>query len=722
MEGHNMSVSLQSAPGFGKTPPAHDSAGGLGKVLAGLIALAIVAGGAYFAVGSMKTERAADSDLVLYEVKRQDLPISVVERGSLESSKNEDLLCEVEARTPGASATTIIWIIPEGSQVKKGDLVVELEAASLKDQVTQQQIKVEQSKAALTKADTDLEITRSQNDSDIQTAQIAVDLAEIDLKKYLDGDYRQEKRNIDGEILIAEEEHKRAIERLDYSEKLTKKGYVSASEVEADRLAVTKAKNSLDVANEKRRVLDEFTKPRTEKDLTSKLDEARRKLDRVSNEAKAKEAQARVAMQAQKLTTETEENTLRRLQRQIDKCKLYAPTDGMVVYANDPGSAMRGQSQVQIEEGASVRERQKIIRLPDLDSMVVNVKVHEARVSHARIGQAARIRVESMPDKVFNGTVKSVATTADAQSWFSTGVQVYTVMVAMENVMEGLKPGMTAEVEILAGTLSDAVCIPVQALVEREGQTYCFVKTPEKPTPEVRRVEIDGSNEKTVAIKKGLSEGETVVENLTAIIDEEELAEIAKADAEKRKAELPPAPKVAQSPPPPKAEANGPAGANGGSDAAAGKTAGGPSLLDRYDANKDGKITLADEVPEQQRSMLTRQDTNSDGVIDAAELAALRSRGRQGGGAGAAGFRMPQSGREMISMSDKNSDGKLTKDELDERGQMFFDRMDTNTDGVVDEAEAETSVQRMKQMMQQMQQQGGGGLGGPPGGAPGGAQ
>jgi RND family efflux transporter MFP subunit len=692
------------------------SSNGLGVVVVGLTALAVVAGIAYFAVGSMKSDGTADSNLILYEVKRQDLPISVVERGSLESSKNEDLLCEVEARTPGSSATTIIWIIPEGSQVKKGDLVVELDSASLKDQVTQQQIKVEQAKASLTKAETDLEITRSQNDSDIQAAQIAVDLAEIDLNKYLEGDYRQEKRNIDGEILIAEEEHKRAIDRLDYSEKLSKKGYVSASEVEADRLAVTKAKNSLDVANEKRRVLDEFTKPRTQKDLTSKLDEARRKLDRVNNEAKAKEAQARVAMQAQKLTTETEENTLRRVQKQIDKCKIYAPTDGMVVYANDPGSAMRGQSQVQIEEGASVRERQKIIRLPDLDSMVVNVKVHEARVSHTRIGQTARIRVESMPDKVFNGAVKSVATTADAQSWFSTGVQVYTVMVAMDNVLEGLKPGMTAEVEILAGTLSNAVCVPVQALVEREGQTYCFVKTPEKPDPEIRRVEIEGSSEKTVAIKKGLSEGESVVENLTSIINEEELAEIAKADSEKQKADLP-APKVAQTPPPSKAEATGTTTANGEPDGAAGKTSGGPSLLDRYDTNKDGKISLTDEVPEQQRPMLARSDTNSDGVIDAAEIAALRSRGRQGGGAGAAGFRMPQSGREMITMSDKNNDGKLTKDELDERAQMFFDRMDTNTDGVVDEAEAETSVQRMKQMMQQ-----GGGFGGPPGGAPGGVQ
>src|SRR2546425_13240114 len=103
-------------------------------------------------------------------------------------------------------------------------------------------------------------------------------------------------------------------------------------------------------------------------------------------------------MLAQKLTTETEENTLRKLERQLEKCKIYAPVDGMVVYANDPTAGMRGQPQVQIEEGASVRERQKIIRIPDLDDMVANVKVHEAKVSHVRPGQPARVRVESLPD------------------------------------------------------------------------------------------------------------------------------------------------------------------------------------------------------------------------------------------------------------------------------------------------------------------------------------
>lgn len=646
--------------------------GSAGRLLFVCLACLGVGATAYFLLGLLTPSTQASQEFILHEIRPQALDIIVTERGGLESGKNIDLLCEVEARNPQSAATTILQIVKEGTRVAAGELVVELDSASLKDQITQQQIKVEQSKAQLTKANTDLEITRSQNDSDIQTAQIAVDLTGIDLRRYVEGDYLQEKRNIQGEMVIAEEELNRAKERLEYSEKLSKKGYISSSEVESDRLAVIKAQNSLNVAKEKMRVLEEYTKPRQTKDLESKLDEAKRKLDRVKSESKAKESQSESAMLAQKLTTETEESTLRKLEKQLDKCKIFAPVDGMVVYANDPNSMMRGQPQLQIEEGASVRERQKIIRIPDLKSMLVNVKVHEAKVNHVRPGQVATIRVESMPDKIFSGTVKTVATTADAQSFFSaSGVQVYTVMVAIDDEVEGMKPGMTAAVEIVCGRLNDVLTVPVQAVVEREGQNYCYVLPPGQKSPELRRVVIGSNNDKMVAIEQDtVKAGERVIENVSAVIKEDALTAVAKADAEKYKAEKP-APPAKASP-----VAGGELAKN---------SAGGPG----GDAE-----------------------------------AKARSRGRQGGGAGgpggaggAGGFQMPTSGADWIKMSDKNGDGKVAKDELPEFAQNYFSTMDTNGDGFVDGAEADALIERMKSMPRPG---GGGAPGAPGGGAPGG--
>ena len=85
-----------------------------------------------------------------------------------------------------------------------------------------------------------------------------------------------------------------------------------------------------------------------------------------------------------------------------------APSDGLVVYANDPGRGF-GATAPQVEEGATVRERQKIFSLPDITKMQVNTKVHESQIDKVATKMQAKIRVESFADQVLSGTVLDVA-------------------------------------------------------------------------------------------------------------------------------------------------------------------------------------------------------------------------------------------------------------------------------------------------------------------------
>ncbi len=641
-----------------------------------------LAGIAAFTLGDL-TGGPALEELVLTPVERQDVDIVIVERGTLEAGRSQDLVCEVESRSPGAPATTIKWIIPEGTSVKKGDLVCELDSAALEDAIRAQRIKVEQAKAALTAAEADLEIVRSQNESDIKAAERTVQLAEIDLKKYLEGDYPKERRTIEGNILIAREELRRAEERLKYTERLYKKGFVSATDVEADRLAVMRARNTLEMAEEELRVLEQYTKPRTVTELQGALEEAKRALERVKTQAKAKEAQAQDTLLAQKATYETELSTLKNLEYQLSKCKLYAPCDGMVVYANERS---RWRQEVQIEEGASVREGQKIIRIPDLSSMQVNVKVHEAKVSYVRPGQPAIVRVESRPDVALRGRVKSVATMADAQSWFSTGVQVFTVLVALDDPPEWLKPGMTANVQILADRVEDVLAVPVHAVIEVNGSYFCFVKRG-AGMPEPVEVVLGPSNDKLVVVESGLKEGDLVVNNVLSVADDavlKRLRERTKGSAV-----------AAQDRKLFKTLSRQSAGGRGaiaqhGTAAGPGAVAhggGGPA------AGPGGRPSAGD---------------------------GRKRRAGSGGGPGGGRFQLPASGAAYIARYDKNGDGKLTEDELPERARRRFAQMDSNGDGVIDQAEADALVRRIREMIKRFRQQGGGGPGGFPGGPGGG--
>ncbi len=115
-----------------------------------------------------------DLDIVTYEVKPAALPITVSDKGSLESSKNQDVLSQVEG------STTIIMIMSEGTKVKKGEMVCELDSASLRDSLTNQKIATQGAEASF------------------QNAKLTREVAEIAVKEYEEGIFLQDKATCRG--------------------------------------------------------------------------------------------------------------------------------------------------------------------------------------------------------------------------------------------------------------------------------------------------------------------------------------------------------------------------------------------------------------------------------------------------------------------------------------------------------------------------------------------
>src|SRR5439155_279223 len=91
-------------------------------------------------------------------------------------------------------------------------------------------------------------------------------------------------------------------------------------------------KINLERVVEERRVLEKYTKERTVSDLTSKLKESKRALERVKDQAKAKEIQAETERLTKKLIYEQELDKYQDIEEQIRRCIIAAPQDGMVVY------------------------------------------------------------------------------------------------------------------------------------------------------------------------------------------------------------------------------------------------------------------------------------------------------------------------------------------------------------------------------------------------------
>lgn len=234
------------------------------------------------------------------------------------------------------------------------------------------------------------------------------------------------------------------------------------------------------------------------------------KLERTGKEAYAKLAQAEARLRSAQGKYRIEQDRVDDLRDQIEKCVIRAERTGLVVYGSSGGSSMyRGGGREPIQEGATVWERQKIITIPDMTKMAVIVKVHESSAEKVKPGQWAGIRVDAHSNELLEGEVVRVAPLPDsADRFLNPDMKVYSTTVRINDVADWLKPGMSAEVQILVKELPDVVYIPLQAVVSNGDENFCYVAG--ASGAELRSIETGEFTDEFVEIRSGLEEGERV--------------------------------------------------------------------------------------------------------------------------------------------------------------------------------------------------------------------
>jgi HlyD family secretion protein len=431
-------------------------------------------------------------------VKRGPLRIALTARGNLSPADSVSLRSEVEGRT------TILSLVPEGTHVKQGDLVCELDATVLVDKRFQQSISQSNAEAALVKARQNFEIQESQNKSDSAQALQKLEFAQLDLKKYLEGERDSELEKSKEAIALAEEEAAHAEDKFGWSQKLAEKGFLTASELEGDRLERHRAGVALLQAKRDLDLLERFEIPRKESQLRAALEESQRERERVDLQARARIIDFEADVRTSEARFKLESDKLAKLEAQIEHARIRAPKPGLLIYAQ------RDSDEPPIQEGAEVREREEILTIPNAEGMLVQSKLHESVLKQVQIGQHCVVKVEALPGQPFEGRVASVALLPDQVSrWMNPNMRVYRADIALTTLNESLRPGMSCAVEILIEELPETLYVPVQSVFRRKQETLCFVSRAGQVEP--RTVEVGRANELWVQILSGLAEGETVL-------------------------------------------------------------------------------------------------------------------------------------------------------------------------------------------------------------------
>lgn len=433
--------------------------------------------------------------MLFHDVQRLDLRITVLERGSLESQKTVDGVCELKGYE-----NKIIYIVPEGSSVKQGEVVVRFDSAEIDKEIAQQEINVNQARGKVDTTEQELAIAKNQAESDVAAAETELKLATLDLRKYTLGDYEVQLQDLQGKIALAEFELSKAKVEFENFKTLVKKGFREPEQLRGFEQNVNSAQFSLERDKRSLLVLQEYDHVRQKTEYEAKAAEAERKLTRANANAKANIAKAQSELEAARATLKLEEQRLEEYLEQKTKCEITAAQDGVLAYANEDWY----DSNRRIREGAVVYQRQKIFSLPDLSMLQVKVNVHESVIKKVNAGQSATIRVDAFPSDTFRGTVKTVSQLADSSSsWRRGGVKEYTTVVILDEAFDvDLKPGMTAEVSILVDELQDVVAIPVNAVAEHKHQHFVYLRNGDALTR--APVEIGQSNDRMIEVISGL--------------------------------------------------------------------------------------------------------------------------------------------------------------------------------------------------------------------------
>ena len=507
--------------------------------------------------GCSPDDGSTDRSLV-QRVARDSLHITVRERGELQAARDTRVISLLEGKA------TLIYLIREGSVVKQGEVLARLDTSEIEEKRATQGILVAKAEAAFEQARKNFEIMEKELVAAERTAQSRLLIAEMRLEKFIgqprttaateeaDRDSNAEMIRRLRQLVVDEVEHdasaetrfadldermiallggeaslahgmgecanqvlllideiglahadlKLANDTLAHSRKLAAREFITRNELERDIINQRRQSSRMTVAWNNLQVLVKYTLPENRITLLQEIDNSKLGLASVRATGEARRVREAAELKSSESEFQLAKERLENCVKQIANAVMQAPGPGLVVYG-------RFDWDEPVHEGMEIRERQEIVILPDVQSMIAEFRVHEAQVDKVAIGQPATVMVDAFPDKRFPAKVLRVSALPDPNPR-NQDVKVYRAAVQLDcdNSSGTLRPGMNATVEISVGQVEGVISVPLVAVKRRGDAYFVFKDTPRGPV--AVPVELGVSNLTHVEVARGLQEGDQV--------------------------------------------------------------------------------------------------------------------------------------------------------------------------------------------------------------------
>ncbi|MEZ6130006.1 MAG: HlyD family efflux transporter periplasmic adaptor subunit [Planctomycetaceae bacterium] len=453
-------------------------------------------------------QRSAPVDVGLTEIQPSLFRVEVERSGIIEAIQCNEVKSECYWTTP------ILSIVPEGTWVQAGDVVCVLDSSEIEEYAKAREAILIRFRSRLDNALHEETMQATNNERALSAAEFKYRSAEQELNEYQNGTLPQQIADMQQNLSMLSQQTEAAADVVRHTERLWSMGMVNAQSMSKDSVALLTLQQKHDQMESKLRLLTEFNSPRNSLRLEHTRTNALRNVARTKLANSLAVTKARLTSLAYERTVRIYEHIHKRAIDSIDACTLRAPCDGQVLYGNS--WRLRSYGITQIEEGAKVRQSQKVFEIPDTRRLKVSVPIDEALIYRVSQGMPVTVRPKGYDDVEVAGRILNVARYPVARSRYTPSVKDYWLDIELlptEDQSSLLTLRADVDVRLTIAENAQALQIPRSAIAGIAGHNFVYVFDGRELVP--RRIQLGEANTETVCVTAGLEVGEHLVTEMT---------------------------------------------------------------------------------------------------------------------------------------------------------------------------------------------------------------
>jgi HlyD family secretion protein len=195
------------------------------------------------------------------------------------------------------------------------------------------------------------------------------------------------------------------------------------------------------------------------------------------------------------------ENKVNEIKKGMENFQAKADRDGVVIYKTKwNGDKFR--------VGETVWMGQSILEIPELKTIIAEAFVPEVDIGKIKTGQRAEVTIDAFPDKVYQGSIKSIGTLVRPKAWDIPN-KILDIQIALDELdVSIMRPAMSVKAKVETSSIDNCLAVPLKAVRTTADGSMVKVKTDQGWREQ--RVKLGESNGTEVVILEGLNAGDRI--------------------------------------------------------------------------------------------------------------------------------------------------------------------------------------------------------------------